>query len=640
MWIEYGEAALITAFILCFMPIFLPLVYRSQGTVIRLRMIQLCCLFNWGLVTIAFVTLLIAFTTSNLTLSTVVMNSQASESLFYRLTATWGNHEGSLLLWVWILSMYQGVFALSGQTIPVRFRTTCLVLLSLIQGAFLVLILWTSNPFERLPQVAPQGLGLNPILQDPALAIHPPTLYLGYVGLVIPFVFAVVALWEKKWDAEWARWVQPWALFSWLFLTLGITLGSWWAYYEFGWGGWWFWDPVENASLFPWFLSVALLHSLKVIQKKEVAQAWTILLAILIFGLSILGAYLVRSGALPSVHGFAKDPQRGLFILSLLALLMGPSLILFLLRFKYFPKHPPSPHWSRTGAIAIQNYGMMLLTISLLIGTLYPLFVGEVVSVGSLYFNITMIPLSLPFLFLMGLAPALNWQGGDFFNLMRKFHWQLMLCLLLFLIFLYYIPSSKLLPLSVFILGAWVFSTTVVTYVKKIRLGKGHGMCLAHLGLAIALLGMSIDVLFEKEKVVALAVGEQVAMNAYHFELKSIDRLKNDVYMAEKGVVHVLKDHHLNSILYPEKRFYITQQALTTEVALYHHGLSQYYIVLGGLKPDGRRILRVYYHPFVSLIWLGGLLMVCGGLYNWLKYLRVLTDLNGVKALMLRLKWH
>lgn len=622
MWVDYGEAALISAFLLCSIPIVIPFVFRSQGEVFQCRLVQGCVLFNWGLITLAFGILIGAFVLSNLTLSTVVMNSQSSESLFYRITATWGNHEGSFLLWVWILSTYQGVFALSGNSIPLRFQRLCLTVMTLILGAFLALILWTSNPFERLPHVAPHGLGLNPILQDPALALHPPTLYIGSVGLVIPFAFAVVALWEKKWDGEWARWVQPWALFAWSFLTLGITLGSWWAYYELGWGGWWFWDPVENASLFPWFLSIALLHSLKVVQKTGSAQAWTILLAILIFGLSILSVYLVRSGALPSVHGFAQDPQRGFFILSMLALVMGTSLILFAYRFRLLPKHAHTPLLSRTGAISIQNYGMMLLTLTLLMGTLYPLFKDASVAVGPLYFNATLIPLSLPLLFLMGLAPALNWQQGNFFEVIQKFHWQLLLCSLLCLIFLYYIPSTQLLPLSALVLGMWIFSTTAVIYLKKIRLTKDHGMYLAHMGLAISLMGMSVDVLFEKEKVVALAIGEGVTLSPYHFELKGIERLQNPVYMAEKGIVAVLQDNRLKTTLFPEKRFYITQQGLTTEVALYHHGLSQYYVVLGGLQPDGKRILRIYYHPLVSLIWLGGLLIVCGGLFSWIKRLR------------------
>jgi cytochrome c-type biogenesis protein CcmF len=626
MWIDFGEAALITAFFLCFVPMLIPLVFRGQESLFHLRLIQGCSLFNWGLVTIAFGILITAFATSNLNLTSVVLNSQASESLFYRITATWGNHEGSLLLWIWILSAYHGVFALSGQTMPYKTKSSCLIILSLILGAFLALILWTSNPFDRLPYEAPQGLGLNPILQDPALAIHPPTLYIGYVGFCVPFALAIVALWEKKWDSQWARWMQSWVLFSWSFLTLGVTLGSWWAYYEFGWGGWWFWDPVENASLFPWFLSVALIHSLKVVQKKESAQAWTVLLAILIFGLSILGTYLVRSGALPSLHGFANDPQRGRFILSLLVLLLVPSLGLFVWRFKSFKTSENSPAFSRSGAIAIQNYGMTLITLTLMIGTLYPLFAHYLalppVSVSPLYFNMTLIPISLPFLFLMGFAPAMNWQQGDLVGLMQKFHWQLMLSLLLFMVLLYMIPSAKLLPVCALSLGAWIFSTTLVTYLKKIKLVKDHGFFFAHLGLAVALLGMSIDVLFEQEKVVALGVGEQVQLVDFQFKLKDIERSKNNVYMAEKGSVDMYNNQILKATMYPEKRFYITQQLLTTEVALYHHGLSQYYVVLGGLQPDDRRIMRVYYHPFVTLIWLGGLLMACGGFYSWIRRLR------------------
>jgi cytochrome c-type biogenesis protein CcmF len=621
MWIDYGEAALITAFFLCFVPIVIPFVFKNQE--MQFRLIQGCSLFNWALVTIAFGILITAFASSNLNLTTVVMNSQTSETLFYRITATWGNHEGSLLLWVWILSTYQAVFALTGKTMPLKTRTLCMILLSLILAAFLALILWTSNPFDRLPYEAPHGLGLNPILQDPALAIHPPTLYVGYVGFCVPFVLAIVALWERRWDSTWAQWMQPWVLFSWSFLTLGITLGSWWAYYEFGWGGWWFWDPVENASLFPWFLSVALIHSLKVVQKKESAQAWTILLAILIFGLSILGTYLVRSGALPSLHGFANDPERGRFILSLLALLMIPSLGLYIARFRSFKTHQSAPLFSRSGAIALQNYGMVLITITLMTGTLYPLFAQYLalppVSVSPLYFNITLIPISLPFLFLMGLAPAMNWQQGDLVAMVQRFHWQLMLSFLLLMVLLYLIPSSKLLPIGALVLSAWVLSTTLITYLRKF---KDHGFYWAHLGLAIALMGMSIDVLFEQEKIVALGINEQVQLGDYQFQLKSIDRYKTDVYMAEKGVINLMKGQTLQATMYPEKRFYMTQQLLTTEVALYHHGLSQYYVVLGGLQPDDRRVLRIYYHPLVSLIWLGGVMIVCGGLCSWLRVLR------------------
>jgi cytochrome c-type biogenesis protein CcmF len=616
--VDWGESALLTSLLVSMLQGVVPWFLKTHKPLISYRFVQVCALFNFGLISFSFLSLIKAFASSDFNLSAVAMNSQAGEFWFYKIGATWGNHEGSMLFWVWILASYQMVFTLGQKSLPIPVKTIFLTFLGLIVASFIAFVFFTSNPFDRFPFPAKQGLGLHPLLQDPAMLYHPPTLYLGYVGFTIPFVFALVALFEKKCDAEWSQWVQPWALFSWAFLTLGITLGSWWAYYELGWGGWWFWDPVENASLLPWLLGTAFIHTLHVLRKKEAQKSWVLLLALLTFSMCLFGTFLVRSGVLTSVHAFAHDIKRGFFILTLMGVLLIPSFLFYLARLPFFQSsvHPFSL-FSRDGMITLQNCAMGLFTLIILAGTLYPLIAPVMVS--PRYFNEILIPLSLPFLFLMGLVPASNWQSASLISLLRKQHGAVTVSFLGSVIGLYLLSASQILLLGILSAGVWILLTTGTSYFQKIRATKDHGMSLAHVGLAIVLLGMSVDVLFQQEKVFSVAVRERFSFAGYDFQFADLERVRTETYMAERGIVKIFKEKDLKETVYPEKRFYLTQRLLTTEVSLYHRGLSQYYIILGGVEPGGKRILKIYYHPFVSLIWIGGIVMFLGGMLSWFR---------------------
>jgi len=629
--IEMGHSAIIAALILSGVGGLVSLYLLKHPPVLALRFSQGTGLFILGFLILSIMALGYAFISSDFALKTVVMNSEAAQPLIYRFVALWGNHEGSMLLWVVTMAVYSAVFSFTGaQTISIKDRVRMQALLSFILFGFLVFIFATSNPFERLDVIPKQGLGLNPILQDPSMTFHPPTLYFGYIGFVIPFVIAVGLLWSSTFTRDHAIFLRQWTLIPWIFLTLGILTGSFWAYYELGWGGWWFWDPVENASLLPWLAATALLHALAVFRKKGTKSGtgglWSLFLALLTFILSLLGTYVVRSGSLMSVHSFAQDAERGLFLLAFLALVGGLSMGLFIFRLKKIRGKGVAEKglmaWiSRSGLITVNTYLFIVSIVIVLLGTFYPLFIGGDVSIGASFFNQSLMPLALIALVLMGLVPFLPWQHTINPKTLRNpeiFKKNLLILNIVLLLTVYLLYRQEI--RSILAILSLSFSVGVILMtgkgwlLKENRTAKTHGMFLAHMGFAVCILGMSVDSLFDQEKNLLLSIGETKAFQDYTFTLDTIETTHTPTYDAEIATLSVKQHDTIIAYLKPEKRLYRKQAALLTETAIHQTPLfSQLYVVLGPLHANGKRSIRVLYHPFVLLIWLGALLMALGG---------------------------
>ncbi|MEQ8504924.1 MAG: heme lyase CcmF/NrfE family subunit [Rhodospirillales bacterium] len=637
MTAELGHFALILALFVAIAQATLPLVGAHRGHAGWMAMARPAALMQFLLVAVAFGCLTHLYITSDFSVLNVASNSHTDKPLIYKISGVWGNHEGSMLLWVLILALFGSAVAAFGANLPPSLRARVLAIQSLIAVGFYLFILLTSNPFERLIPAPVNGNDLNPLLQDPGLAFHPPMLYLGYVGFSMAFSFAIAALIEGRVDAAWARWVRPWTLAAWCFLTAGIGLGSWWAYYELGWGGWWYWDPVENASFMPWLAGTALLHSATVVEKRDTLKGWTILLAIITFSMSLLGTFLVRSGVLTSVHAFATDPTRGVFILVLLIIVIGGSLALYAWRGPQLVSTGLFQPISREGGLLFNNLVMATATAVVLLGTLYPLLLdaidGGKVSVGPPFFNAVFIPIMLPMIAVMAVGPLLNWKRGDWRAAVARL-WPAMVAALLAAIAAWaLVTDGPLLGIIGMALAAWLGIGTLVELSERIRLGReplarsvsrltrqpraAWGMTLGHLGLAVTIAGMTGAGAWVKESIQVMAPGDTVTLAGYEFRFDGASTGQGPNYATTTGKFTVSKDGGRAIVLTPEKRVYNVSGTPTTEAGIETMMSGDIYAVIGdqGTAPNGKPgfVTRLYFNPLVGWMWGGLLIMIAGG---------------------------
>ncbi|RME62069.1 MAG: heme lyase CcmF/NrfE family subunit, partial [Alphaproteobacteria bacterium] len=573
-----------------------------------------------------------AFVTSDFSLQVVAQNSHSLKPMLYKVAGTWGHHEGSMLLWVLILALFGACVAVFGHGLPPALRARVLAVQAMVAVGFLAFILLTSNPFARLLPAPVDGNDLNPLLQDPGLAFHPPFLYLGYVGFSMAFSFAVAALIEGRVDAAWARWVRPWTLAAWMFLTVGIALGSWWAYYELGWGGWWFWDPVENASFMPWLVGTALLHTAIVVEKREAMVNWTILLAILTFALSLVGTFLVRSGVLTSVHAFAASPERGIFILALLVLAIGGSLALYAWRAPAMKNGALFAPISREGALLFNNLVLVTAAATVFVGTLYPLAVdalgGAKISVGAPYFNATFVPLMVPLLVAVPVGPMLGWKRGDLgAALARLWTAGAAALALMLLVWAFVGDKGSLAPFGLGV-AAWLIVGALAELAGRLGLFRqplaavlaraqglpraAYGMALAHLGLGIAVAAMVALSAWRIEHIAAMQPGERVRLAGYDLEYRGVRDVMGPNYQAEQGMIAVYRGQRLWAHLAPERRFYPVQRMTTTEAAIRTTVRGDLYVVIGDAAQGDARTVRVYFNPLAPWLWVGAAVMALG----------------------------
>jgi cytochrome c-type biogenesis protein CcmF len=630
---ELGHYALVLALALALIQSSVPLLGLRWGDARLAAMGNSTAVVAFACVAVAFAALTAAYVTSDFSVRNVWENSHSAKPLLFKVTGVWGNHEGSMLLWVLILALFGALLAAFGTTLPTGLRARVLAVQGWIGSAFLLFILFTSNPFARLDPAPLEGRDLNPILQDVGLAIHPPLLYLGYVGFSVTFAFAVAALIEGRTDAAWARWVRPWTLTAWMFLTAGIAMGSYWAYYELGWGGWWFWDPVENASFMPWIVGTALLHSAVVMEKRGALKVWTVLLAILAFSLSLLGTFLVRSGVLTSVHSFASDPTRGVFILAILTLFIGGALALFAIRAPTMKQGGLFAPISREGALVFNNLFLIAAASTVLVGTLYPLaleaFSGEKISVGAPFFELTFGPLMIPVLMAMPFGPLLAWKRGDLAGAAERLGFAMAAALAVVATTLVATGARDVLPTLGVGLGVWLVSGSVVDLAERSRLFRtnprtslsrlagvprsAYGTMLAHAGIGITVIGIVATSAWQTEKVIALKPGETVEVAGYDLLYKGVSPVTGPNYREERAQFAVSRGGAEKFTLSPAKRSFSTRQMTTTEAAIETVGLSQLYVSLGDPMEGGAVAVRASYKPLVTLIWLGALVMAAGG---------------------------
>ena len=630
---ELGHYALALALIIALLQSIVPLVGAARVDSRLMGFAGPCAIMHLTLVGAAFLALVNAYVTSDFSLRVVAENSHAAKPLIYKITGVWGNHEGSMLLWSLMLAGYGAAVAWFGDNLPTTLRARVIAIQGMIGLGFLAFILLTSNPFDRLDPAPIAGNGLNPVLQDLALAAHPPMLYLGYVGFSIAFSFAIAALIEGKVDAAWARWVRPWTLAAWASLTLGIALGSWWAYYELGWGGWWFWDPVENASLMPWLLGTALIHCVVVVERREALKAWTMLLAILTFGLSLLGTFLVRSGVLTSVHAFAVDPDRGLFVLLLLAIAIGGGLTLYALRAPTLRRTATFALISREGALVLNNLLLSVACATVLLGTLYPLLAeaisDERVSVGPPFYDATFVPLMAPMIVAMAVGPMLAWKKGDLAGAFSRLGAAFLAVIIVMAIGWYVADGGPVLALVGLGLAAWLIVGALVDIADRIALFRrplpvslrraaglprsAYGSALAHGGLGILLAGAVAATAWKSESVRMMQVGDTVTVSGYEIRLEGVARHEGPNYIAEQGEMTVLRDGVVIGTMTPERRFYPVERQSTTEAAIRGGVFGDLYAVIGEQDTSGAWVTRLYYEPLVAWIWFGSVVMAVGG---------------------------
>jgi cytochrome c-type biogenesis protein CcmF len=582
-------------------------------------------------IVVAFGCLMYAFINDDFSVRYVATVSNSMLPIQYKIAAIWGGHEGSLMLWILILSIWTVAVARFSRHLPTEMVSRVLGVMGLIAVGFILFMLFTSNPFDRLLPAAADGRDLNPLLQDPGLVIHPPMLYTGYVGFSVAFAFAIAALLGGHMDATWARWSRPWTTVAWIFLTVGIALGSWWAYYELGWGGWWFWDPVENASFMPWLVGTALVHSLAVTEKRGSFKNWTVLLAIFAFSLSLLGTFLVRSGVLTSVHAFATDPERGVFILGFLLVVIGGSLALFAWRAPKVGLGGKFSLVSRETFLLVNNVMLVVAAGAVLLGTLYPLILDALglgkISVGPPYFDTVFLPLMVPMLFLMGVAPLARWKQASLPDLAVRLKWAAVVSLVMALILPFVMGEWHTLTSLGFVLAFWIFSSVVVNLRDRLSKTKGDGllarigslpkaylgMNVAHLGVGVFIIGVTMVKTYEVEKDVRMEIGDTVTMADYTFRFDGVTEIEGPNYTANRGQVLVTRGGSTETVLFPEKRTYHVQTMPMTEAAINTGLVRDLYVSLGEPVGNGAWAVRIYYKPFVDWIWGGCLIMALGG---------------------------
>ena len=636
---EIGQFVLILALVLAGIQATVPLWGVARSDAAMMRLADRTAIGQVMALLAAFAALTHGFVTSDFSLQVVFQNSHSLKPMLYKVSGVWGNHEGSMLLWVLVLSLFSAAVALFGRNLPPTLKARVLAVQAMVGLAFLAFIIFTSNPFARLDPAPPNGAGLNPLLQDPGLAFHPPLLYLGYVGFSMAFSFAVAALIEGKVDAAWARWVRPWTLAAWSFLTAGIALGSWWAYYELGWGGWWFWDPVENASFMPWLFGTALLHSAIVVEKRDALKSWTILLAILTFSMSLLGTFLVRSGVLTSVHAFATDPERGVFILAILAVAIGGALTLFAWRAPGMKGGGLFAPVSREGALVANNMLLTVAALTVLLGTLYPLILEALsggedrVSVGPPFFNATFSPIMVPLVLMVAVGPLLAWKRGDLTAAGRKLIPAAIAAGIAIAATFTLKPDGPWLAPLAMGLAAWLAAGALVEWTSRIRLFSvplaestrrlaglpraASGMTLAHIGLAILIVGITGASAWRTELITTLAPGESAEAPGYTVTLDNVSRGQGPNYNFERGALIVTRGARKVAELLAERRFFPVANQTTTEAGIKTTWLADYYGVIGerGRTPEtaNKWTVRFYLNPLVPWIWLGAMVMVLGG---------------------------
>ena len=628
---EIGHFTLLLAFCVALLQATVPLFGAHKGRIDLMAISESAANLQFALLLASFGALTHAFMTSDFSVKLVVLNSHSLKPMLYKITGVWGNHEGSMLLWVLILSLFGASASWFGANLPILLKTRVLAIQGAIGVAFLAFIIFTSNPFERVEIPPFDGQDLNPLLQDPGLAFHPPFLYLGYVGLSMAFSFAVAALIEGRIDAAWGRWVRPWTLAAWIFLTIGIALGSWWAYYELGWGGFWFWDPVENASFMPWLLAAALLHSAIVVEKRETLKSWTILLAILAFGFSLIGTFIVRSGVLTSVHAFANDPERGMFILIILGIFMGGALTLFSFRSSAMEARGVFSMVSRETALVSNNVLLAVSAFVVFFGTIWPLvaelFFDRKLSVGPPFFNAAFTPFMILLGLILPIGSNLPWKRANILNSSKKLIFVFILSICLAgLIWAIQTGKSLIGPVGVF-LGAWIVMGTILDLFSK--LGRSislkrlivlpradFGKFFAHSGLGITMFAIAALTSWEKEDIRVVPVGGSWKIAAYELKLNSVENVRGPNYFSTMGVIAVSKDGQLLTVLRPEKRNYPVAQMPTTEAAIDYRLSRDLYVVLGDQQSDNSWTIRTYLKPFTNWIWGGCALMAVGGLLS------------------------
>ncbi len=626
LWLALGVSLVLGA---------VPMLGAQRGRADWMALARPATVLLFVLVALAFACLMASFVRHDFSVLYVASNSNSALPLPYRIAAVWGGHEGSLLLWVLMLCVWMLAVARFSAHLPAPVLARILAVMGLVTLGFLLFMLLTSNPFDRLWPAAPDGRDLNPLLQDPGMVIHPPLLYMGYVGFSVAFAFAIAALIGGNLDATWARWTRPWTTIAWMFLTIGIALGSWWAYYELGWGGWWFWDPVENASFMPWLVGTALIHSLAVTEKRGSFKSWTVLLAIMAFSLSLLGTFLVRSGVLSSVHAFATDPKRGLFILAFLVITIGASLALYAWRAPQVGLGARFELISRETALLANNVLLIVAAAAVLLGTLYPLALDALgmgkISVGPPYFDSVFMPLMAPAIFLMGIGPMARWKSAELPGIARRLRWALGVAVVAALGSAWLAGGVTLVGTFGLLMAFWVVAA-LATHLHEHVMPAGakladvphrltlipratYGMMLAHLGVAVFCFGVAMVKSYEVERDVKMAPGDSTTVRGYTFTFQGAREVQGPNYAAMQGTIEVTHDGRKVNELHPEKRLYRVQQNTMTEAAIDTGFTRDLYVALGEGIDDGKSwIVRIYLKPFIDWIWGGAFMMAMGGL--------------------------
>lgn len=630
---ELGQFALSLALCVAVAQAVLPLAGAARGDEAWMAIARPAAQAQLALVVIAYGCLTWAFVGNDFSVLYVASNSNSGLPLPYRIAAVWGGHEGSLLLWMLMLAGWTVAVGAFSRSMPEEFVARVIGVMGLVSIGFLAFTLFTSNPFDRLLPAPADGRDLNPLLQDPGMVFHPPLLYMGYVGFSVSFAFAIAALLYGRLDATWARWSRPWTTAAWASLTLGITLGSAWAYYELGWGGWWFWDPVENASFMPWLVGTALIHSLAVTEKRGAFKAWTVLLAILAFALSLLGTFLVRSGVLTSVHSFATDPKRGMFILAFLALVIGGSLLLYAWRAPRVGAGGAFEVISRETALLSNNVLLAVAAGSVLLGTLYPLALDALglgkISVGPPYFEAVFVPLMAPVIFLMGVGPVMRWKSMPVPELAAQLRWAFAISVASALVLPFVLGRWSALVSLGLMLAVWAALTCVLSLWRRLRESDGaggiwarlrsssrsyYGMIVAHFGIAVFVAGVTLVNGYESESQMRMEPGDRVTLAGYEFRFEGVQEIKRTNYVAARATIPVTRAGRSVAVMHPEKRFYPVREELMTEAAIDTGITRDLYVSLGDQLSDKAWLVHVQHKPFISWIWMGTVLMALGGL--------------------------
>ncbi len=633
MLAETGQFALIIAFVVALLQSIVPLAGTLRSDQQAMTFAANAAVLQFACIAYAYATLTHAFVTSDFSLAIVAANSHTLKPMIYKVAGVWGNHEGSMLLWVLILAIFGASVSLRGASLPPTLRANTLAVQAMISAGFLAFILFTSNPFARLLSVPAEGQDLNPILQDPGLAFHPPFLYLGYVGFSIAFSFSAAALIEGKVDASWARWVRPWVLAAWCFLTIGIAIGSAWAYYTLGWGGWWFWDPVENASFMPWLAGTALLHSALVVERRNALLSWTILLGILTFTLSLIGTFLVRSGVLTSVHAFATDPARGIFILLLIVVAVGASLLLYAWRMPQLKYGSPFAMVSREAGLTLNNALLSVACATVFVGTFYPLIIDimgrDKISVGPPYYNRTFLPIMLPLLLAMAVGPILKWKRDTIPEALSRMKPAAIAAALAMLLVLVLTFGRSFFAAAAIALAAWLVVGSLLVLAHRVRAGRVApaeslkylrstpaaivGLVMAHAGMGLAVLGITGITAWSSEVVEQVQVGASTKIAGYDVQLAEVGPTPGPNYSAERARFVITRNGRPVTTLFSERRYFSARDQMTTVAGIRTNLASNLYAVIGDPDNKGGWTVRLYHHPLVIWIWIGALVMAAGG---------------------------